>query len=168
MTPEDRDKCMKRLLAIWPTPHMPDPTRLSWVDFLTPLDGDRTARAFDALQKTSPRRPAQSDLWGAYQAAGGPARYASAPDCGVCGGEGWVNVVCEDPRCVRPDHTVTRCPHGCLPPSHEQLEAIGRAADARWRREHRDRDLNRRVDVVLPDLRLPTDSADRREAEEAF
>lgn len=129
MTPDERDRFMVRLLSIWPTPTMSDATRVVWNEFLMSLAGPRSMKALDHLQKSSSRRPAQSDFWECYLAERGEARALAGPECFVCD-DGWVSL---------PRNTVAPCPNGCLPPTREEREERRLVIDREWFADHEKR-----------------------------
>ena len=122
MTPDERDRFMARLLAIWPTPTMSDATRVVWNVFLMNLGGARSMKALDHLQRTSSRRPAQSDFYECYLAERSDGKALAGPECFVCD-EGWVSM---------PRNSVAPCPNGCLPPTREEREQRRLEDDRAW------------------------------------
>lgn len=125
MTPEERDRVMAQLLAIWPNPTMGDATRIVWNDFITSLSAQRSMNALKTLQRTSRHRPAQSDFYECYAAEPSDSRALPRPECFVCE-DGWVHVT----GVTRSG--LGRCPNGCLPPTHDELHERRMAEERQW------------------------------------
>lgn len=140
MTPDERDRVMARLLAVWPSPAMGDATRIVWNEFLVTLSGPRSLRALDMLQRTSRHRPAQSDFWECYLAEG-PDNTAALPrpECFVCE-DGW----------VKARRGLARCPNGCLPPTAEERRQMQIEEERIWDEEHAKRKAAVAQEVKTP------------------
>jgi hypothetical protein len=150
---QERDRVLMRLLAVWPTPKMPDPTMAVWVEHISKMRYEQASEAVAKLEKTSKHRPSLADFHEAYDALRtkyGGSNVLAGPTCGTCA-DGWVVVRCNtethdcdcgdtfvrDDRCPLGIPTLSRCPNGCKPKTHDEREAERRAENVRARQERR-------------------------------